>query len=89
METTDRRTPFSDAELDEFRALIESKRQRALDEIEADVRAAWTDERYREIRQRAADEMRARYTVVIPELDPADLSNLAAGRTTASADLVQ
>ena len=68
---------------------LEPSRLPALDEIEADVRAAWTDERYREIRQRAADEMRARYTVVIPELDPADLSNLAAGRTTASADLVQ
>lgn len=34
METTDRRTPFSDAELDEFRALIESKRDKALAEVD-------------------------------------------------------
>lgn len=49
----------------------------ALDEIEADVRAAWTEERYAEIRQRAEDEMRARYTIVLPALAPADLVDLA------------
>lgn len=35
MESTDRRTPFSDAELDEFRALIEGKRRHALGEVES------------------------------------------------------
>ena len=34
MDSTDRRTPFSDAELDEFRALIESKRNKALAEVD-------------------------------------------------------
>ena len=62
---------------------LEPSRVPALEEIEADVRAAWTDERYREIRQRAAEEMRARYTVVIPPFDPAELVEL--GAPTASA----
>ncbi|HET9068333.1 MAG TPA: peptidylprolyl isomerase [Amaricoccus sp.] len=55
----------------------------ALDEIEADVRAAWTDQRYADIRARAEAEMRARYTVVVPDLDPADLLDLSAPRTAA------
>lgn len=55
----------------------------ALDEIEADVRAAWTEERYAEIRKRAEDEMRARYTVVVPALEPSDLIDLSAPRTSA------
>ena len=45
---------------------LEPARVPRFEEIEADVRAAWTDERYKEIRQRAEDDMRARYTVVIP-----------------------
>lgn len=44
METPDRRTPFSDAELAEFRTLIEDKRRRALDEIET-MRERLRDER--------------------------------------------
>jgi parvulin-like peptidyl-prolyl isomerase len=67
---------------------LEPARVPALDEIEADVRAAWTGERYSEIRQRAADEMRARYTVVIPTVDPAELRIVAPQRETA-ADLVR
>ncbi len=59
---------------------LEAARVPALDEIEADVRAAWTEERYAEIRKRAEDDMRARYTVVIPDLDPADLVDLSAPR---------
>jgi parvulin-like peptidyl-prolyl isomerase len=67
---------------------LEPSRVPALEEIEADVRAAWTDERYREIRERAAEEMRARYSVVIPPFDPAELVEL--GAPTASAgDLLQ
>jgi RNA polymerase-binding transcription factor DksA len=34
LETPDRRTPFSDAELAEFRALIDAKRRHALDDVE-------------------------------------------------------
>jgi len=39
---TDRRTPFSDEELDEFRALIEAKRESAVADIAA-ARAQLTD----------------------------------------------
>ena len=60
---------------------LEPARVPALDEIEADVRAAWTNDRYQAIRQRAEEDMRSRYTIVIPDLDPADLGALAAPRT--------
>jgi peptidyl-prolyl cis-trans isomerase C len=60
---------------------LEPARTPVLDEIEADVRAAWTEERYSEIRERAEDEMRARYTVVVPDLDPSDLADLSAPRS--------
>lgn len=43
METTHRRTPFSDDELAEFRTLIEAKRAKALDEVET-MRARLKDE---------------------------------------------
>lgn len=59
---------------------LEPARVPALDEVEADVRAAWTEERYAEIRQRAEDDMRARYTIVVPDIDPADLADLSARR---------
>lgn len=67
---------------------VEPARVPALDEVEADVRAAWTGERYGEIRQRAEDDMRARYTIVIPPLDPAALGTLSA-RQAAAGDLLQ
>lgn len=60
----------------------------ALDEIEADVRAVWTNERYGEIRKRAEDDMRSRYTVVIPDLAPSDLVDLGAPPASAG-DLLQ
>jgi parvulin-like peptidyl-prolyl isomerase len=62
---------------------LEPARVPALDEIEADVRAAWTGERYGEIRRRAEDDMRARYTIVIPSLDPAELGTLSAPQASA------
>jgi parvulin-like peptidyl-prolyl isomerase len=58
--------------------MLEPARVPALDEIEADVRAAWTEQRYNEIRKRAEDDMRARYTVVVPTLAAADLVDLGA-----------
>jgi hypothetical protein len=69
---------------------LEPARVPALDEIEADVRAAWTDERYRAIRQRAEDEMRGRYTIVIPPFDPAELVRVGGPQAEPSAeDLLQ
>lgn len=60
---------------------LEPARLPALDEIEADVRAAWTEEHYDAIRQRAEDDMLSRYTIVVPDLAAADLATLSAPRT--------
>ncbi len=48
----------------------------SFDEVEADVKTAWRDQRYLEIKQAALKEMRSRYTVVVPSLDTIDMSNL-------------
>lgn len=45
----------------------------ALEEVEANVKAAWLDERYREIKARAYEEMLSRYTITIPQLSPDNL----------------
>ncbi len=55
---------------------IEPGRIPRFDEVEADVKTAWRDERYVEIKQAALEEMRARYTVVVPPLETIDMSNL-------------
>lgn len=59
---------------------LEPARVPALDEIEADVRAAWTEERYDAIRKRAEGDMLSRYTIVVPDLAPADLADLSVSR---------
>jgi hypothetical protein len=48
----------------------------AFEEVEPDVKAAWLDERYLEIKRRAFDEMRSRYTVIVPPLEELDLRDL-------------
>lgn len=48
----------------------------SFDEVEADVKTAWRDARYLEIKRAALDEMRARYTVVVAPLDTIDMSDL-------------
>lgn len=45
----------------------------AFDEVEPSVRAAWLDERYREIKERAYAEMLSRYTIVYPTMVPEDV----------------
>ncbi|THK35322.1 peptidyl-prolyl cis-trans isomerase [Ensifer sp. MPMI2T] len=50
----------------------------AFEEVAAEVRSAWQDDRYREIKRAALDEMRSRYTVVVAPLDTVDLSDLKA-----------
>ena len=61
---------------------IEPGRVPRFDEVEAEVRTAWRDNRYLEIKQAALDEMRARYTIVVPALDTIDMSNLLGTRQT-------
>jgi peptidyl-prolyl cis-trans isomerase C len=48
----------------------------AFEEVEADVRPAWLDARYQEVKRSALEEMRSRYTVVVVPLDTVDLSDL-------------
>jgi peptidyl-prolyl cis-trans isomerase C len=42
------------------------------------VKAAWIEERYREVKRRAFEEMRSRYTVIVAPIDDVDLKNLEA-----------
>lgn len=55
---------------------MEPGRIPAFEEVEADVRAAWHDASYQEIKRAALDEMRSRYTVVVVPLDRVNLSDL-------------
>jgi peptidyl-prolyl cis-trans isomerase C len=48
----------------------------AFEEVAPDVKAAWLDDRYREVKRTALEEMRSRYTVVVPPLDALDLQGL-------------
>lgn len=57
---------------------IEPGRIPAFEEVEPNVKSAWLDDRYREIKQTALEEMRSRYNVVVPSLDDIDLQSLAA-----------
>lgn len=55
----------------------EAPRVPALEEIRPFVMQAWQAERYREVKQRAIEEIRSRYEVVVPPLDDLDLDNLS------------
>lgn len=55
---------------------MEPGRIPAFEEVEADVKAAWHDTRYQEIKRAALDEMRSRYRVVVVPLDTVNLSDL-------------
>ncbi|WP_298447091.1 peptidyl-prolyl cis-trans isomerase [uncultured Marinobacter sp.] len=55
---------------------IEPARAPSFEEVETDVRSAWRETRYKEIKRTALEEMRSRYTVVVPALDTIDMSNL-------------
>lgn len=59
---------------------LEPPRLPDFDEIEAQVKAAWHNERYIEIKQTALDEMRSRYTIIVPALDTIDMSNMLGTR---------
>ena len=63
---------------------IEPGRVPAFDEVEPDVKAAWTDDRYREVKRASLEEMRSRYAVVLPPLDAIDLKDLKAPETASA-----
>jgi peptidyl-prolyl cis-trans isomerase C len=64
---------------------VEPGRVPAFEEVEPDVKSAWLDDRYREVKQAALDEMRSRYDVVVPPLNEIDLDNLAAPQAASTA----
>ncbi|PCD67868.1 peptidylprolyl isomerase [Rhizobium phaseoli] len=45
-------------------------------EVMPNVKAGWIDDKYREIKNSALDEMRARYSVVVPPIEAADFQDL-------------
>jgi hypothetical protein len=55
---------------------LEPARIPDFDEVQGDVKTAWTDARYAEIKRVALEEMSANYTVVVPDLATIDMSNL-------------
>ena len=55
---------------------IEPGRIPLYEEVKPDVKAAWLDARYREVKRNALEEMRSRYKVVVVPLDKVDLSKL-------------
>lgn len=50
------------------------------EEVEPDVKAAWTREQRAELKRQAYDLMRAKYQVVLPTAKPSDAAALSAGR---------
>ncbi|MEQ1955152.1 hypothetical protein [Mesorhizobium sp. CN2-181] len=54
--------------------------------LKPDVKAAWLDARYQEVKRSALEEMRSRYKVVVVPLDQSDLSDL---RTPGAAGTAQ
>jgi hypothetical protein len=55
---------------------LEPGRVPAFEEVEADVKFAWLDQRQREVKRTAFEAMRARYTVVVPPIDAIDWGSL-------------
>ncbi len=47
-------------------------------EVAEEVKTAWLDQRYREVKRRAFEEMRSRYSVVVPPIEEVDLESLKA-----------
>ncbi|MEQ1940783.1 peptidylprolyl isomerase [Mesorhizobium sp. VNQ89] len=55
---------------------MDAGRVPAFEEVETDVRAAWHDARYQEVKRAALDEMRSRYKVNVVPLDSVNLADL-------------
>lgn len=60
---------------------IEPGRVPAFEEVEPEVKSAWLDDRYREVKRASLEEMRSRYVVVVPPLDSIDLQDLNGAET--------
>lgn len=70
---------------------VEPGRVPPYEEVKPDVKAAWLDARYQEVKRKALEEMRSRYTVVVVPLDTVDLNGLKSpdGASAASEPISQ
>jgi hypothetical protein len=55
---------------------IELGRVPTFEEVEANIKSAWLDQKQREAKRTAFEVMRARYTVVVPPIEAVDLGSL-------------
>jgi peptidyl-prolyl cis-trans isomerase C len=55
---------------------LEAGRVPPYEEVKPDVKSAWLDDRYQEVKRSALEEMRRRYTVVVAPLEAVDLRHL-------------
>ncbi|MRG57807.1 peptidyl-prolyl cis-trans isomerase [Phyllobacterium sp. SYP-B3895] len=55
---------------------IDPGRIPAFEEVRPQVKSAWIDQRYRDVKRIAFEEMRSRYTVSLPTISPADFQDL-------------
>lgn len=55
---------------------VEPGRVPTFAEVKPNVKAGWIDDQYREIKRAALDDMRSRYVVTLPVIDPGDWQDL-------------
>ncbi|MCW0000151.1 peptidylprolyl isomerase [Pararhizobium sp. YC-54] len=55
---------------------IETGRVPTFAEVEPNIKAGWIDEQYRTIKASALEEMRAQYSIVVPDIEAGDLEGL-------------
>lgn len=55
------------------------------EEVEPNVKSAWVEERYREIKRVALEEMRSRYLVTMPTIEDVDLNDLVGQQASSGA----
>ncbi|WP_248310461.1 peptidylprolyl isomerase [Bosea sp. 117] len=67
----------------------EASRVPTLEEVRPTVAQAWQAEKYREVKQRAMDEIRSRYQVVAPSLDNLNMDDLTIAPSGPSASVAE
>ena len=70
-----------------FEDTLEPSRTPAFEEIEADVKSAWLDQKQQDVKRAALEAFRARYTVIVPPLESIDWDTLRAQQPTPPTDV--
>ena len=68
---------------------ISPMRVPAFEEVEADVKAAWTQDWQAEVQRKAYETMRAQYEIVLPQSAPTSIAHVTPSRANAAANEVQ